>query len=144
MKVAECPKPVAETAQTGTPIRLPLGLLGIEHIKEYVLVSNPGEEPFLWFQVQGDSNLAFLVLSPFAVEPTYSPDISNDDAAFLGLKDPSDALLFNIVTMRGAQTATVNLKGPIVLNRHTLVGKQVIPLNAAEFSVQHPLPTAAA
>ena len=42
--------------------------------------------------------------------------------------------------MRGPQQATVNLKGPIVLNRRTLVAKQVIPLNAPEYSVAHPLP----
>ena len=38
--------------------------------------------------------------------------------------------------------ATVNLKGPIVVNRHTLRGKQVIPTNAPKFALQHPLPVA--
>jgi flagellar assembly factor FliW len=35
----------------------------------------------------------------------------------------------------------VNLKGPIVVNRHTLVAKQVVPHNAADYSVRHPLST---
>jgi len=36
----------------------------------------------------------------------------------------------------------VNLKGPIVINRRTLTGKQVIPVNAAEYAIRHPLPLA--
>jgi flagellar assembly factor FliW len=60
------------------------------------------------------------------------------------LKAPNDALLFNIVTLRGPSRATLNLKGPIVINRHTHMGKQVILANASNYSVEHPLPVASA
>jgi flagellar assembly factor FliW len=66
--------------------------------------------------------------------------LSELDAAFLDLNDPSEAFVLNIVTLRGPGRATVNLKGPIVINRRTLIGKQVIPVNAAEYAIQHPLP----
>jgi flagellar assembly factor FliW len=124
-------------------IQLPLGLLGFEHIKKYVLFANEKEQPFMWLQMLDAPGQAFLVIQPGLVIPAYAPDISKDDAAFLGLSSPADALLINIVTLRGVSQATVNLKGPIVLNRHTLVGKQVIPLNAVEFNLRHPLPAAA-
>lgn len=80
--------------------------------------------------------------SPLLVVSDYRPDISNEDAEYLGLNDPADALVVNIVTLRGKSGATVNLKGPIVINRHTLVGKQVIPNNAAKFALNHPLSVA--
>jgi len=32
------------------------------------------------------------------------------------------------------------LKGPIVINRRTLIGKQIIPVNASEYAIRHPLP----
>ena len=51
-------------------------------------------------------------------------------------------MLLSIVTIAENQPPTVNLKGPIVLNRHTRTGKQVIIANAAAYSVQHPLPVA--
>ena len=35
--------------------------------------------------------------------------------------------------------ATINLKGPIIVNRAALKGKQVIPRNVSSFSLQHPL-----
>ena len=123
-----------------TVIHLPNGLLGLEHLKKYVLISNPGEQPFSWMQVLGDSSLAFLVVSPFDVAPDYAPDIPAEDANYLELEDPSDAILFNIVTLRKKGRSTVNLKGPIVVNRYTWTGKQVVLANAGDYSVQHPIP----
>ena len=102
---------------------------------------NPEEAPFRWLQVLDDPNTAFIVLSPFEVLPTYAPDISTDDVDFIGLKTPEDALVLNIVTLREGGKATMNLKGPIVINRHTLIGKQVVLNNAADYAVQYALPT---
>jgi len=121
-------------------IQMPLGLLGFEQYKSFALVTKPEEEPFLWLQVVEEPKLAFLVMSPFVVVPDYQPDLCQEDARFLDLQSAEDPLIFNIVTVRGAQQATVNLKGPIVLNRRTLVAKQVIPLNAPQLPVAHPLP----
>ena len=136
-----------ESASTDQPeglkVRLPLGLLGFEQTKEYSLIADPAIEPFLWLQAADDPNLAFLVLSPFEVVPDYQPDLSREDLEFLGLEGPDESLVLSIVTMRRSGGATVNLKGPVVLNRRTRSGKQVIPSNAASFSVQHPLPVVA-
>ena len=125
-------------------VQLPMGLLGFEQMKDYVLFAEPQEEPFAWLQVKGDASLAFIVINPFLVAPDYSPDLPAADVEFLGLEEPEDAMLLNIVTLHGPGRATVNLKGPIVLNRHTLIGKQVVVANASEYSVHHPLPVAEA
>ena len=134
--------PAATVAPTVCEIRLPMGLLGFEQIKDYLLIINPAEEPFRWLQVKDNSALAFVVIDPFILVPDYHPDIPQADVDFLGLSAPDEAALFNIVTIHGSQRATLNLKGPIVINRNTGVGKQVVLTNAAEFSVQHPLPVA--
>ena len=121
-------------------IQLPYGLLGFERVKNYVLLTRPEEEPFMWFQMVGEIKHAFLVVPPNFVLANYQPDLSDLDVAFLDLNDPSEAFVLNIVTMRGNGEATVNLKGPIVINRRTLIGKQIIPVNAAEYAIRHPLP----
>jgi len=139
MKFAELTEPNPHAVKNENTIHLPLGLLGFESIKEYVLLSKPDEAPFLWLQMLDDPNLAFLVISPLAVMPDYQPDIPLEDVEFIGFTNPDDVLVFNIVTLRGDGKATVNLKGPIVLNRQTLIGKQVVPTNAPEYSLQHPL-----
>lgn len=117
-----------------------MGILGFEQMKQYLLIANPEEEPFRWLQVKDNASLAFVVIDPFLVVPDYRPDIPQADVDFLGLSNPSEAALLNIVTLHGHNRATVNLKGPIVVNRNTGVGKQVILANASEYSVQHPLP----
>lgn len=121
-------------------VRMPTGLLGFESIREYTLSFHPDEAPFGWLEAADGSGLAFVVVDPFLVVPEYRPDIPPPDVALLGLNGPEDALLLNIVTIHGPRKATVNLKGPVVINRHTWVGKQVVIGNAIEYSVQHPLP----
>lgn len=123
-------------------IHLPLGLLGFEDFRKYVLLAEPEDAPFEWLQVLDRQDLAFLVLSPFEVVPGYEMNLDDQDVEFLALQSPEDALVRNIVTLRPGGTSTINLKGPIVINRRTLIGKQVVLTNAADYSLQHPLPTA--
>ncbi len=129
-------------AKPGKAVSLPLGILGFEHFRDCLLIANAAEEPFLRLQAQNDPALTFLLLEPVFVLPDYQPDLPDQDMDFLGLSDSRDAQLFNIVTVRGPGRATINLKGPIVFNCATGVGKQVIPNNAADYSVRHPLPLA--
>lgn len=139
MKTAELNEQTALTIKSENVIELPSGLLGFEQIKKYVLLSTPEEAPFLWLQMLDDPNLAFLVVSPCAVVADYQPEISDEDSDYLGLQSPQDAIVFNIVTTRQDGKTTVNLKGPIVINRFTLVGKQLVPKNAADYSLTHEL-----
>ncbi len=137
LELIETEKPATRSEEA---VLLPLGLLGFERVKNYALLTKPEEEPFLWFKMLDGAKQAFLVVSPFLVVPDYQPDISVEDVEFLGLSSPGEALVLNIVTLRGNGQATVNLKGPIVINRYTLIGKQVIPNNATQYSLRHPLP----
>ena len=140
MKTLEVIEPEKRTVSGENVIQFPLGLLGFEQVKNYVLLTNPGEEPFMWLQMLDGTHKSFLLVSPFLVSRDYQPDIADDDVEFLGLTGPADALVVNIVTLRGGGQATVNLKGPIVINRHTMVGKQVIPNNVSQYALNHPLP----
>ena len=139
MKHTETSTLEARPVLTENIVQMPLGLLGFEQFKRYVLLSRPEEAPFLWLQVIDEPNLAFVVISPTAVVPDYEPEISDEDVKFLDLRVPEDALVFNIVTVRGQNNATVNLKGPVVVNRRTLLGKQIVPLNASNLPVCQPL-----
>lgn len=121
-------------------IQFPLGLLGFENIKRFALLENEQELPFRWLQVIDQPNLAFLVLPAAEFLPDYNPDVPADDVKFLDISHPEDALVFNIVTLRANGESTVNLKGPIVINRFSLKAKQVVLANAGQYSVQQPLP----
>ena len=141
MNTAESTEMECMTVKNENVIHLPSGLLGFENCKRFVVLSEPEEAPFSWFQVLDDASIAFLILPPFDAIPEYQPELSDEDVAYLALNQPSDALIYNIVTLRPGQT-TINLKGPIVINRFTMRGKQVILQNASKWSVRHPLPLA--
>lgn len=136
------PRPPASPAPADGIVDLPLGLLGFEHLKKFSLIGRDDEAPFLWLHAQDGNGMSFLVVPPQRVTDNYRPNLAAADVQFLGLTDPREALVLSIVTLGADGTATANLKGPIVINGRTRVGKQVVPLNAAEYSVRHPLPVA--
>src|SRR5208283_2349159 len=117
MNTLELMAPEAGAAIGKDVIRFPDGLLGFEEVKNFVLLTRPEEEPFLWLQMLGDPKRAFLVVPPHFILADYQPDLSELDTEFLGLAGPSDAFVLNIVTLRGPGRATANLRGPIVINR---------------------------
>lgn len=132
-------EPRNKSTEQAVIITLPLGLLGFEETKRYLLLADPEEAPFMWLQMLDEPRKSFVVIQPHTILEKYEPELSAEDVKFLGLNSPEDAFVLNIVTVRGSDKATVNLKGPIVVNRNTLIGKQVVPINATEYSVQHPL-----
>jgi flagellar assembly factor FliW len=140
MNTLELVEPQKTTTRTKDVVLLPYGLLGFESVKNYCLLTKADEAPFLWFQMLQDPKHAFLVLPPGLVVPDYNPDLDEQDVDFLELESPEDAFILNIVTLRGGGKATINLKGPIVINRRTWIGKQVIPVNGAQYPVSHPIP----
>ncbi len=135
-------EPETRAANDNSVIQMPDGLLGFERVKNYKLLTRPEEAPFMWLQMLDNPKRAFVVVPPQYILSDYNPDLSDLDVEFLELAEPSDAFVLNIVTVRGQGRATVNLRGPIVINRRTLIGKQVIPVNAAEYAIRHPVPTA--
>jgi flagellar assembly factor FliW len=142
MNTLELMEPKKPTTRIKDSVLLPYGLMGFEQVKNYRLLTKPDETPFLRFQMLDDGEHSFLLVPPGTVVANYQPDLAKEDVEFLQLNDPSDALILNTVTVKRDGKATVNLKGPIVINRRTWIGKQVIPTNAAEYALRHPLPVA--
>jgi flagellar assembly factor FliW len=138
MKAVELEEPQEVLVSEETTISIPFGLIGFEQAKAFELLAAPEEEPFLWLRMRDNPKQGFVVVPPSVAAPHYAPDIAAADVEFLGLKSAAEALVLNIVTVR-SRSATANLKGPIVINRQTMVGKQCIPTNVASFSLQHPI-----
>lgn len=120
---------------------LPAGLIGFPDIRRVELILNPDELPLMWLRDMDNHALNFIVIEPQGLVPEYTIEMSDDDAALLGIRTAADLLLFNIVNFRpdAPEAATVNLIGPVVVNRHTLTGRQIVITNFAEYSARHPL-----
>ncbi|PTY08836.1 flagellar assembly protein FliW [Opitutaceae bacterium EW11] len=141
MKVS--PDPYKTDLANGAPgtIRLPEGLVGFPEHQSFDLTLVPDQAPFMWMHLHGPDPLHFVVLEPNGIIPDYELELFDEDAEFLGIKDAADAAVLNIVTIRRNQpaAATVNLAGPIIINRRTGNAKQCVLANYARYSAHHPL-----
>jgi flagellar assembly factor FliW len=123
-------------------IELPQGIIGFAHYKRAELLYLPDHLPFLWMKLHGATdNLHFIVIEPGGIIPSYEPQIFDEDAEQLGIVDPSQAMILNIVTLQKQNPveATVNLIGPLVVNRRTRIGRQLVISNYSRYSAHQPL-----
>jgi flagellar assembly factor FliW len=124
-------------------VKFPQGIFGFPDLRSCELIFNQEELPFMWLQEQQKGGLAFIVLEPIGFIPDYTVEISDGDVAFLGIQSPEDVLILNIVTINKdrPEQITANLVGPLIVNRQTRVGKQVIVNNYERYSAKYELPT---
>ncbi len=122
----------------GLPLHFAFGLLGFEANKQFELISDEELNPFQWLNGV-DADQSFLVIQPaFAVE-NYTVELSDDDVAMLELQNQADAVVTCIATYHPDESVTINLKGPIIYNQKTGEARQIVPLNAADLSLSHPM-----
>lgn len=121
---------------------LPQGLIGFADYRRAELLYLPEHLPFLWMKLSGPpGSVNFVVIEPGGIIPGYELEVFDSDAESLGLGDPSEAMVLNIVTLHpGAPlAATLNLVGPIVINRRTRIGRQLVIANHSQYSARHML-----
>lgn len=121
---------------------LPCGLIGFENYRQAELLYQPDNLPFLWLKLTGTPGaIQFVVIEPGGIVPNYEPELFDEHAIALDLRDASEAMLLNIVTLQHQSPleATVNLIGPIVINRRTRVARQVVISNYSRYSTYHSL-----
>ncbi len=121
---------------------LPHGIIGFSQYKRAELVYLPDHLPFLWMKLgEPTESIHFIVIEPGGIVPGYEPEVSDEDISQLGIRDQSEAMILNIVTLKRQNPveAIVNLIGPIVVNRRTRVGRQLVISNYSRYSAHHPL-----
>lgn len=123
-------------------LELPHGLIGFANYKRAELLYLPDHLPFLWMKLfSATDDLHFIVIEPGGIVPGYEPEIFDHDAEQLDLRDPAEAMILNIVTLKRQNPveATANLIGPLVVNRRTRIGRQLVISNYSRYSANHAL-----
>ena len=133
--------PPAYTTSETMQIEVPFGLIGLTHLRRFEVSPVRGGEPFVRLSFLGDEQIEFLAIQPRDAISDYAIDLSNEDSDALQIANADDAIIFHIVTVHSSrpQYVTVNLVGPLVINRNTLIGKQVVIENRSQFSTKYPL-----
>ena len=133
--------PSTHTGSDTFRIDVPHGLIGLSHLRNFDVTPAKDAWPFVTLHALGDDELNFLAMEPQNIIPDYNLELTDYDAETLGLTDINDALIYNIVTVHptAKNYVTANLVAPLVINRRTLVAKQVILTNSEFFSPKHAL-----
>ena len=115
------------------------GLFGFPDVRSMEIFFSKEELPFMWIREKDEQGLAFVVIEPTGIIPNYVIEISDADVELLGITGVDDTMIINIVTLNPELPGkiSVNLVGPIVINRSTRVGEQCIINNHEEFSARH-------
>lgn len=116
------------------------GIFGFEDLHTFFLLDIPDSNgPFYWLQSDESLDIGFVVLTPETIMPDYKLQVEKSDLEKIDVQSESDILVFCIVTLyEDPAKNTVNLLGPIIINKRNLKAIQTISLNE-NYSVRHPL-----
>ena len=130
----------AMTHDRDIQLHMPAGLLGFPEVKEYLIVDSDPELSVQWLQASDKSRLAFVITDPFALLPDYQVELTPLDLMDVGAHDSTDLFFVAIVTLPDGTTAypTVNLQGPVLINRVNGWAKQLVLLQGP-YHTHHPL-----
>ena len=134
----EAPSPDTTKAE----IVLPRGLIGLRDLKHFQLIADENSYPFVVMRSIGDDPVEFVTVEPAGVIPDYVLEISEMDAAELEIAIGVDSpLILNIVIIHSKepQNVTANLIAPVIINRKTGIGKQVVLENYAKYAADYQL-----
>jgi flagellar assembly factor FliW len=117
-------------------LTFPEGVIGFEGISDYFLIDSK-EGPFYWLQSAQHAELAFLLINPRLFVDDYKLQVRSEELQLLQPESEDDLLDFAIVTVpEDHDKISANLMGPVVVNRRTRVGMQVISENDS-YGVKH-------
>lgn len=124
------------TTISGVPALQPLtrvltfvdqGLLGFESLLRYELSVYDPQTPFYWLRAQDEPDVAFLVMEPSLLLDDYAFDLSEEDAERLGIHQTEEALVLVLLSVPEDPLAmTANLLGPLIFNRESGLGRQLV------------------
>jgi len=111
-------------------LTFPLGLIGLEAWKSWVVLADAHQKGLGWLQSVDRLDLALAVVSPRRFVPDYRARVSARDLAPLELPSPQEAHV--VVTVSCHEQSphgsglSLNLKAPIVVCLSTRRGRQVV------------------
>ncbi|MEX5214356.1 MAG: flagellar assembly protein FliW [Nitrospiraceae bacterium] len=111
-----------------TLLTMPSGIVGFPHATRFVILDHDRPALFKWLQAVDDPALAFVIMDPGDLSCEYRVMLQPQELAELELQTLSDAVVFVILTLRGADPhgITANLRGPVIVNERTRFAKQLI------------------
>jgi flagellar assembly factor FliW len=123
----DVPSPDVPAGLARFAIAFPDGIPGFEACRRFVLLTSDAIAPLQRLESLEGPAAAFLGIDPRLVLGGYRCRVSENDLRMLGADANTTLLWFAIVTVEADGTAVANLRAPIVINPHRMLGRQVLP-----------------
>ena len=115
------------------------GVPGFNELKKFIHFPIKDNEMFSVLHSIEDSEVGFIVTSPFNVIKDYEIKLDDEIIKRLNIEKESDVLVVNTVTLNSKiENITVNMCAPIIINIEKKLGEQLI-LNNPRYVVKQPL-----
>ncbi len=120
-------------------IHFPDGLIGLENLKNFLVMPNEKQGPLFWIQSVDDPAFAVVVTDPtnFFIDYAIVPDTEEQNK--LRIDEKGKYFVLAIVSIGQDKSITLNLAGPILYAPETNRAIQVI-LEDSKYSTRTPLP----
>lgn len=115
------------------------GLIGLDHLKHFLVMPNKKEGPLFWIQSVDDPAFAFVVTDPTNFFRDYVVVPDDNERRKLGITEDDPFFVLVIVSISEQKEITLNLSGPILYAPETKKGLQVI-LEDSRYDIRTPLP----
>ena len=111
-----------------TLFSFPKGVAGFEDCKRFKLFHEEGGGKVFWLQSLDDTQVAFPIVAPDALDIEYQIELSDEDCGLIGLEDVSDVAIVVIVYRSDVEGGeiTANTRSPVILNLKSRKGMQKI------------------
>ncbi|WP_078378893.1 flagellar assembly protein FliW [Sutcliffiella halmapala] len=120
-------------------ISFPNGLPGFQEEKHFVVIPFSEEGMFQILQSINTPQLGFVMTNPFAFFPDYDFELEYQAIEVLKVNTPEDVEVYSILTVQDPfNKTTANLQAPIVINKASKLGKQLI-LTGTSYLTKHQL-----
>ena len=119
-------------------ITFPQGLPGFERCRRIAILTSVDAATQQCLHAVDGAPATFLALDPRLVLPEYRCQLSDADAARLQTPDPAAVLWLALLTFDPYGNALANLRAPVVVNPHLMVGYQLMPQNTL-YPLRHPV-----
>ena len=118
-------------------VHFPGGLVGFREFKRFRLFEPAGAYPFKFLQAIQNEEFSFVCIDVGAIRPDMELPLSQDDAEFLAAEKHEDVMVLAIVVIpEEPRLMTANLAGPLVINKSTLRGRQLV-LDSGKYPLKY-------
>jgi flagellar assembly factor FliW len=118
-------------------VEFPRGLVGIPHLRRFVLWPDPQVPSVRWLQSTRDPAWALALVEPRLVVPTYQVRATTQQLAALQIDECRQVDVY-VTLNQTVQNPTVNLQAPILINRRSSLGIQLV-LSDTRYPVRYAL-----